>query len=181
MAVVTTTVTPTPMLNPFQGLGDMGLDRSRVPRADVVFSEKNTLIASPGAGNNSRIHVSCILPPNFAYAVAEIDVLVYGAPSTWNATGAAQMSIAGGATIPMELLSHGVSDANANGRNVYHCPTISKAMVVPNDQSISSLLLVLDNQSDNSVAAALTFYVRFYQYNIEQVHHYNPNSPQLTR
>lgn len=185
MAIITTTLNRNAEVVPFTGLSQRGLDRSAVPRADVVYNGLNLAVPAPGAGNSSNLVIRCDLPNNFAYSIAEAHILLFSSTgNTWAALGSLAINNADPTTsqISMEVLSNGVSDAAGFSRQVWMPIGLSNTLIrsAP-DASGPNIQFILDNPNLNHVAATCSFFVRVYQYDIEQAHHYAVNTPTLIR
>ncbi len=189
MAITQTTLTPDPMVFPFLGLGQLGLDRSNVPRSEIVFSGINEIVTLGGVGDEQRLDITCNLPQNFSYALAEFHADIStagGTTNSWDVDAIAFLVDATGAgrsiSVSMPVTANGVADDIVLPRVVYDIGKVMSAVLVPPPNTSGAKLgVTFNNDIQGAVGALVTFYIRFYQYDIEQAHHYSVNTPTLIR
>lgn len=179
----------TPEIQPYTGLGQLTQDRSAIPRAEVFVGGLDIDITAGGVGNTQRFTLGMHLPRNFAYVLAEINVVIEveaGLAMTWDAYGAGELSNGPDQdrshATPISLESPGVSDSTGNPRRIYTAPHPPKYLVLPPENKPGPYFaLVWGNSTTDAPAAVSSFLIRFYQYDVEQAHHFAVNSPSLTR
>ncbi len=189
MAIEQTSLSPLPTIFPFLGLDQLGLDRSNVPRAEVIYSGILQVVAASGVGDTQRLDITCELPQNFSYAMAEchIDITTAaGTLNTWNDDGILFLVDANNPArsifVSSPLHSQGVIDTEMTPKHVYNLENIMKGVLVPPPNSIGAKVgLTFNNTTEGSVAATTSFYIRLYQFDIEQAHHFAVNTPDLIR
>ncbi len=189
MAVTQTSLSPTPMVFPFLGLGQLGLDRSNVPRSEIVYSGEAVVVTAGMVGEEQRLDITCELPQNFSYALAEFhcDIATAGGTTnSWDADAIAFMVDAVGTdrtiNVSMPITAEGIVDDVVLPRRVYNLQNPMRAVLVPPPNTIGAKLgATFNNDVQAAVQAAVTFYIRFYQFDIEQAHHYSVNTPTLIR
>lgn len=190
MAETVTVFSPLPMSFPFLGLDQLGIDRSNVPRAEIVYTGLNQVITAGGVGNTQRVAIACAFPRNFSYGLAEVHVSINvatGQTMSWNLNGVCivvDASTADGRTlsIPLPMLANGIADAGNKPQVLYNLDADLKTVVVPQPNTTGAQLSFgSDNPVENAPEATMNFFIRLYQYDIEQAHHYAVNTPTLVR
>lgn len=190
MAVTTTNFTPPPVVFPFLGLGQLGLDRSSVPRSELLFKEfGGDAITAGGVGNTQRSTIICNLPQNFAYAIAEIHIslrTIAGTTNSWNKHAKVLYSDAQASErtfkVPLALQSQGVTDTESDPTVVYSLVrNVNSVLVPPTGTMGQSLNITFNNAVEDAPETTLVAFIRVYQFDIEQAHHYAVNTPQLVR
>lgn len=189
MAEITTTFNPTPVLFPFDGLGEVDQRGTEVPRAAVVFVVAGGAVTLSGAGDTQRVVANLILPTNFSYVATDFNVRLQSADvGAWNEVGEISYADAGSSDrtflASQELVSHGTVDNLATNISRIWCPCgpLLKALMlqVPNG-SAPRCGVKIANPALNDAAGVLDLYARFLQYDINQTHHVTVNTATLVR
>jgi len=187
MATVTTTLTPDPRLFLYEGMPDAARQSSVAPVGEVEFIVHDESIASVGAGDNQAIDITCECPVNYAYALLDLSASISGVPTgntnNWSTALTAFVSDSGFADRTFEwylcMDNHGVSTNATNKQFRAYCPQRLPSIVVAGIQP------QLQIQSFNTTAADsgynLNLYARFLQFNVNQQHHFEVNTPIPTR
>jgi len=188
MATDTITVVPRVSRFGFTGIGDVASERTKLPRAEIQYTLVAEPIAASGAGDDRRVTMQLFPPPNFAYVIAELECVIYGANNVdcgFN-TGycAVPHNIAGVATksVPFPL-------ANMTTAKLQDFPQHQTffATDLPNEIFFGlpgETYFIVANFMDPTnagPAATMHFNMRLLQYDISQVHHVAANTPTLVR
>lgn len=188
MAIVTTTIVAPVLVQPYTGLPASVLERSAAPRADVIFKDNGVEVTAGGAGNTQRLAVACNLPQNFSYGFAEFHFSIStptGSVNNWEANGLSIIvDAAAGRTsfINSPLFNRGVADSFSLPTRDYQIESkFSGILLPPANTSGAKMAITLANLTENMPAGTLNYYIRFYQFDVEQAYHYRLNSPQLIR
>lgn len=185
----TTTTVFTPDALPFQwsGLSEIPRERSAIPRGEVRFFVDNGEIPVPTSGEDGRVTVDCDLPPNFSYVFAEmhfrVDSSVLLEANTWQSIGEFTLND-GNFKSKMEVNSSG-NYFNLLGKQQsklfcvkYDC--IDKGTWLADPGPLTAQMQ-LGNATADYKASLITFYARFWQYDVTQFNHFGVNSPLLVR
>lgn len=190
MAHVTQQFDPPPVAFPWIGITDLERDRSNTPRAEVRFFLSEEDVVAEGAGDTTRIRVALDLPRNFSYALAElfvsISAKVSGEANTYETSGIMiykNNPLAGVAPFRifagMEQASF--TDLSGKPRRTYQLTRAPIMIAIPDEVGALSADLDFDCYTDATLAATLTVFARFYQYDIAQTYDAAVNTPILTR
>ncbi len=192
MAVVTTTITPALRYFPYSGLPDSYKERSPFPRGELTFVADTEAIALTGAGDNQNLRIRCTLPQGFAYVLADLAFDVFAAVAgdannfPVNATAfIVDSSVAGQDRTyrtDFSMISESSSLTPGNLIKTYRPVNQGGKVIRCAPGQTGEMRLDAFNLTANDGAYTLhTFFARFLQYDIEQAHHYQVNSPVPTR
>lgn len=160
-----------------------------MPRSEIIYAGENEIVTLGGVGDEQRLDITCDLPQNFSYALAELHADIStagGTTNTWDVDAIAFIVDATGpdrtVNVSMPVTAGGVVDDIVLPRRVYKLENPMKAVLVPPPNSTGAKLgITFNNDVQGAVGALVTFFIRFYQYDIEQAHHYAVNTPNLIR
>jgi len=180
----TTTTTAVPEPFPFTGLPALPVqDRSRYPRAQIIFQNAAVAITAGGA-SDQRWVVDCPLPQGYAYTLAECHLRIHGLSgdlALWNKSAAGRFfSIA-----PFPIMSipfDGISlddtmvSSTLNMRH-FTFPDMPKSIIINAD----NVNMTVGTLEVGDAAMTGVFFVMLHQYDIEQANQVLVNTPLLTR
>lgn len=188
MALVQTILSPAPVLFAYVGIGDVLItDRSAIPKSEVVFSGVGEDVTLSGAGDTQRCSINMSLPVNFAYALVDADMTLIGTDAAqWN--GTAGLQIQNNNASPSQInhvqgISNGVIVEGARRTWGFNSPGFPKQIISPivNSASFIFAQALVENNTAEQVAMTCDFYFRWFQYDIEQAHHFAVNQALLVR
>lgn len=176
----TTTTAAIAELFSFEGLPPPGtIERSSVPRAQVIWQAAATTITAGGA-SDQRWVINCVPPVNFAYALGEVHVRIDGTIAdldNWDNACSARFTSPRD-SIPFDGVSIATTMVNSTTNlKHYTFPEMPPSVLL----NPSILELSVGNQTDAEDEMNGQFYVMMYQYDITQAHHVLVNAPELTR
>lgn len=182
-----TDTTFTPDLKKFAIIGlPADQDRSSVPRAELIFTVSSGSVLDPGPGNAQRVLITPLMPAGFSYSIQEAYISVKGLEvDSWQTTGWVIVNTGAllGTTVRIEIPSAPTSlysdGAQFNIGYVWK-NVFPGNLLMPSDTGASATFKV-SNIVDDKAAATIQFMCRVLQYDIEQAHHYQVNTPILTR
>lgn len=185
MAVVVTTFTPNPQPFAFTTApGDL-INRTALPRAEIIHAVSAGEIVAAGVGDSQLLNVRIELPQNYTYVCVDVALAITGVDAgDWNAN--ALFTIGRGDFQQwMSLESPGVTvygtGAASQIARAYKVPArLPKGLVLGAPTGSNSTINV-ENGNLNGTAMEVRFYSRFLQYDIDQFHHVEVNTPSLTR
>ncbi len=194
MALVTTTVTPSPRSFGFTGIGHED-PKDAIPRAELVYSFLDETIDSTGVADLMRLQVDIRLPQSYSYSLVDFALSIKGDQTDMTAkipTGVTwQLFDAVTAAKQLALYSAeapsiaGVLPVNANvgfdARIQYSVPHKPKMTWVLQPGEDGRCLINLTALDLNTAASEASGYFRFLQYDVDQAHHWAVNTPSLTR
>lgn len=176
----------TPDLKKFAIIGlSAGQDRSSVPRSELIFTVSSGPILIEAGGSNQEVNITVVLDAGFSYSIQEAYASIKSVDGgDWAANGFVIVNTGAllGTTVRIELESE-LSTAFVDGANTnrgYQWRNFPGNLLMPSDTGASATFK-LGNQSIDGAAATLQFMCRVIQYDIEQAHHYQVNTPILTR
>lgn len=192
MAIVTQTELGVLRQFPFAGLSDKPRERSDVPRASLIFDFRSIDIAAVGAGDEQRFRLNCLLPRNFAYVLTDffwgMSGVTPGATNNWDNLGncnynnATSPSTNREYTMFTQVQSLGQSLTfdvlMKSWRWIGDLPTLVVQTVAG---AQAQCVFEFRNPVEDDQAYSGNGLVRFLVYDIAQTHHWQPNSPTLTR
>lgn len=186
-------VTAQPALRwfPFAGLEEKPRERSDVPRGALIFDFRSVTIPGQGVGDSTRLVVPVVLPANFAYAVTDVYLSLFGADAgvanTWNDRGNCNLNNASNNvgreyTIFTTIDSPGTVQTGLVFMKSWRwMEDLPKFLIQPPGGSQAQLEFELINTTLDDQDYSLNAMIRVLTYDIAQTHHWNPNSPTLTR
>lgn len=196
MALITTTVAPTPTLLPYTGLTQTVRERNNVGRAEVRFDVAGTTIPATGAGDQQRVFLSCALPRGYAYALLNATARIGGTDSdSWDFNAEAVFQDGIGANATQEIhhnLQNGyravlgateAPNARAGGFNFIYEIVERVPAVLWNKNNSDSVRYFADfvTGDTNTSACSFSCALNFIQYDIEQAYDYRINTPTFVR
>ena len=186
MAAVLTTIIPEASSFSFEGRGDLLRAQTQVARQETFFVGSQTVVAA-GAGDTRQVKFEFNLPPNFAFVCIEMSArIIATAGDLWekqsDGTFANAQSGARSIEIPVSLTtSSTMAEAIQASTLIYTMKTVTKMVLTPiNNESVQMTINFRDSKA-SSGAATFTWFARFLMYDVTQAHHYQVNSPTLTR
>lgn len=190
MALITTTVTPTPQQVPYVGIEEISQDRSSLPKGELWFFADSPITVS-GAGDYQSVVVNCNFPRNFAYALLDISYRIYGASVAITFDDVASFGIQNGFKFLGGTTSYAsyelFTDGQMGSADVTTCAKIYALREKPTalvyaDTNNESVQIIHNNINANQAQAVnVQMFCRFAQYTIEQANHVMVNTPQLVR
>jgi len=176
----------TPDLKKFALVGlPIGQDRSPVPRSELIFTVSSGAILIATGGNDQEVNITVVLDTGFSYSIQECYASIKSVDAAdWQDNGFVIVNTGAllGTTVRIELESE-LSTAFVDGANVnrgYQWRNFPGNLLMPSDTGASATFK-LGNQVIDGAAATLQFMCRVLQYDIEQAHHYQVNTPTLIR
>jgi len=157
-----------------------------VPRQELVVWN-TVLVAPPGAGNTRKHQITLTLPKNFSFVLVELqvvaDVQIETVVNNWAAQAEGAWKNGGSAlTIASYLDLRSGTIAVPNTVRPYSIvgKTPSVVMIPQGGQECQAVLRLTD-PTDNGPLTSVGIYARFLMYDIAQAHHWEVNTPTLTR
>lgn len=187
MAIIVTIVAPAPRIFPFSTLPDTITERLNTPRGEVIFNETAAVITAGAVGDSQALEFRCACPENFAYALVELHMNLFGAvteAADWDDVARGKLDSPEFA-VPFEMDSKGVytgiaGNGGPEGRN-WSLTAPVRALARPRPAVANTLSVKTSNVNLNGAVMTLFCYARFMMYDISQIHHPGVNSPELIR
>jgi len=186
MAIVTTQAAPDIQRFAFQGLDEIKRPRSEVPRAEVFYNLIEFEVPQPGAGNTQQLQITCVLPQAFTYAISEIHlrVLQGGAQGQEEGLDSVCRGVFQNAILESEasfqLTFGGVSTGISAGvvRLYNFNDDLPKALMLPHvPAQPGAIILIVNSDIDDGDAWTVEFFMRTLQFDIDQLHYWQVNTP----
>jgi len=196
VAVITTAIDATLQRFAFQGLDEVTRPLSHVPRAEMFWQVLNAVVPPPGESNNQRVIINCSLPGNFAYVVSEVHL------RTTQTMGGSQQNDGVDAVVAavlMDTISLGESTlaipfsgtslfpAEQNGRRGFTFD-LPKTLIAPypyrtqaSVQNTGLLQFDFFSNFENGGEISVNLFCRVLQFDIDQLHHFQVNTPTPVR
>lgn len=195
MATTTTSFAPAATIKPFSGLDKIGnpYRAIQVPRAEVLFKIFNEAYLVAESAEFQRITVTCVLPVNFSYVLADFSSRIIAIDAEeWAAQGSLNLDDSDSTDrtfgFSQEVISNGpIDDLGTNATKVRAfcpCGPFLRAMLqspLGSGAAPPRLFHALSNPVADGAAGTFTMYARFLQYDIEQTTHVEVNTPTLIR
>lgn len=190
--MTTTTFTPDAMIQPFTTFPETFVERSRTPRAEVVFSIFDEDVTAGGAGSQF-VSIVCSPPVNFAYALVDCYLSIDAADATelghWSNNAVCNLTQGNDNTgVAQEKCR---VPGRSNGPQMdpkfqkgYNFDPLPGRLWRPTDRSAALFQLcsvMVANDTIGDAAAQAGCYVRFLQYDVSQAHHSGVNTSVLVR
>lgn len=194
-ATIGTAFVPEAQLFPYEGIGPIIRAQSAVPRAEVWFNVIAGVVPVSEADEDRRVSVTCVLPRNYAYAIAETSMRMANdtvdTANTWDDACEFSMQNVDSAseTITQRSFAAGESPGQYfkligfGGHKVWYFRNLTDKIFrspVGSQTNIRSITHITD-ETLAGVVATFEFAARFYQYDVRQANHYAVNSPILIR
>lgn len=191
MATELTTIAPEALLFPYSGLDDPSRELSIVPRQEVRFIDKGTTVPDPGVGDNQAVSVLCLPPPNFAYALVDLNLFVQSSlAGTFNlpkgfftlfqdALTSAASTVVASLCVEAGVIVHSTGGAVDTFQYCLRDPF--RQIMVPQPGNQVSLGMSMFNPTADDVDYTVAVYCRMLMFDINQANHYSINTPQLVR
>lgn len=184
MATVTTSFAPEPQMFAYvTETGDV-LDRTNLPRAEIIHSVVAGAVPASGVGDDQVVAISFNLPQNFTYVMVDCYAAIVGVDAgNWSAT-ALGTNIQ--SDLPLfqtwfELTSTGVTGINATSlARAYNAPRLPRGLM-RGATSGANASITMRNAIVNSSAMTVNVYTRFLMFDVDQFHNVLVNTPQLQR
>lgn len=184
MAIEITTFTPEPQMFAYVTEGGELLDRTNLPRAEIIHSLVGAIVPVPGLGDNQSVSIVMNLPQNFTYVMVDCFAAVNGADaSDWNAVALGTNIQSDPPTFQtwFELTSTGALQISAGGSaRAYNAPRLPRGLM-RGATSGANASITINNPVDNGSAMTVNAYTRFLMYDVDQFHNVMVNTPQLQR
>lgn len=189
MATTQTLFTPRARMFAFEGMGSIDQKGVIVPRSEVTFVVSDGDVTVAAAGEDQRIFVSAILPPNFSYVLVDCFVRLKNANAAdWNVVGEIGYGDSDGTDrtflASQEIVSHGTVDVTATTISRIWCPcgSLLKVLLLQlRGKPAPRVSIFLANGTIDGAAGLLNVYLRFLQYDVNQAHHVQVNTAILVR
>ncbi len=154
-----------------------------------MFREVDFDVAATGAGDTSRVIISCVLPQNFSYVMCDTALslrpISAGTNNYDNQVNVNVTDSDGGTDRTWSWRTVLASDGEVINNTLHwkywrplNLPTMT-ILTAPGQQA--SATLVAMNETANDVAYKGNLVVRFLAFDVNQVHHWAVNTPQLVR
>jgi len=188
---MTTIVVPPTVLG-FTSLDEAFQTRSDVPRSEFVFASQD-IIPDPGVGETQSVVYELQLPFGFAYVCVEVTMRITdnGAPGEaklWGLASSLQLrdgTSSGNSSYSVDSVGLRYSgqsgdEDSVRGSVFYQFDNLPKVVVIARDPN-GLCTVVADTVETNQAAVTTRIFARFLQYDVRQAHHYQVNTPTLTR
>jgi len=195
MPTESTVFNPEPRIFPFVGFPEPQSDFMFYPRSEITYNIKNGLVPNPASALDDQLcSVSCALPGNFAYVVAEVHLQLFASLPSGNANvsdweGQCETYITETASFASadalwytEGLSGGafLGTETVQARRVYQFASLVKKVILPRLED-ASLTMNVANPVLNGPDVKINFQARFLTFDISQAHHVAISTPTLIR
>lgn len=186
MAVITTTLTPTPARFPYiNPYGPPEVWATGIPREELIFTALGEAIAVATGGNTQRLVVNMNLPAQDAYVLVEASLALSGADNDeWNVQGFSRLiSERTGAAlwaIMFPFPGIEVPEGASAGRKIYSSGVSNKVLLTKHPDG-GQLVFKTDNNTADGSVMSFEIFARFLVFDRIQAQNYNVNSPVPTR
>jgi len=174
----------TPDIFAFSGVPGDQMAGSPIPRSEVVFNLVEVAVTAGGA-EGQTVTFTMQPPLNYAYVLVDLFCAINAATRAdaldWSNSVLGTVISGGPDGLTEVARINGWALSAVDTFRVYQFDVLPKRLFVPNTNSLSIASLVLDNPVVGGAAAAISVFARFMQYDIDQQHHYQVNTPTLTR
>lgn len=178
MAVITTTFTPEPSPDPYSGVSQLIIDNSDVSRGEIVFSVFDGAVALSGVGDNQFITITCLLPLNYSYTLADFFLSITSTAGETNGFDDALAcrllddNTGTDRTFAFMLPNHAgpIANFSAGLKEVltYCLDCFPTQLLKSAGQGALNLNVQCFNATANDAAYEVNFYARFQQFDINQ-------------
>lgn len=186
MAVVTTSLTPTPARFPYANpYGPPGVWSTGIPREELIFTEIAAAIAVATGGNTQRLIINLNLPSTDAYVLVEANFSISGADADeWNAQAFSRLqSEASGVpiwSIDFQCPGLEVPEGATSGTRVYSSG-VSNKVIVSAGTSGGLMFFKTDNNTADGSLMTVNLFARFLVFDRIQAQNFSVNTPTPTR
>lgn len=181
MAVVTTAFAPEARIFPWATVSKP--DDTIVPRAEITFSVVGGAVTVSGVGDTQEVEVTCTLPRNYAYVLADLFYSV--ALSETNLWPASSSSLYRAQAGPPVLYLEAMSENLVGGGNWLNMRSYrlddKPTLLLKTPDSTAVLQSQIHNSNTAQPDAFLWYFARFYMYDFDQANRWEVNTPLLTR
>lgn len=191
MATTTSSFSPNPAVFPYQGMPEIPMERSAIPRGEVQYRIVGGAVTIGAVGEDQRIAITCSFPPNFSYVLAEVTMKIavgQGLDNDWQAVAIGNITDSTGVDINYQTNFEGINTAIGDDttvvgpKRIYGFDNLPKVTILtPPGSTPGRLAVTCANLTLAGPVGTLDFFARFYQYDVTQTHHYAVNSPTLIR
>lgn len=179
MAIITTNLTPIEAIFPYSGVPELLQNRSAFARAEIQHTVRDGVVAATTAGNTALVRIIGSLPANYSYSLCDFFFAIQGAAGEVN-TFSATLTLhinddLSGTDRHWELYIPNESSLAESSTTLAMTRTFclkcfpTQVMRAATGQQINYDLIIYDDTAEEEAYNA-NFYIRFQQFDINQVH-----------
>lgn len=185
----TTSVTAVPEVFSYRDVPDS--DLNSVALGETVFQDVSQVVTAGGAGNDQRFQVTCPLPRNYAYVVADAYIRMFSGVDNidlvWDLCAFAQFRNSASPTsevgVPACAAGRMPALIDARAQMLWNWKeNLPGLMLRPQTPgSTQEAKFHLHCATEAQASTVVSFYFRFWHFGVLQSHNWEANNPGLVR